>query len=68
VTAAWAGCIVVSRSAFRTDNHFFQVRLWDQDDLIDQLLAHYDKLDAGIRAELPLKRMWAVAVEAEDEE
>lgn len=36
---------------------FFQVRLWDQGDLIDQVLLHYDKLDEEIRAKLPLKRI-----------
>ena len=40
---------------------FFRVRLWDQGDLIDEVLEHYDKLDEDIRAELPLKRIWIVA-------
>lgn len=44
---------------------FFRVRLWDQGDLIDQVLAHYDKLDEEIRTELPLKRIWVVAEAAE---
>lgn len=44
---------------------FFRVRLWDQGDLIDQVLAHYDKLDEEIRAELPLKRIWVVSEAAE---
>lgn len=46
---------------------FFKVRLWDQDALIDQVLKHYDKLDEDLRAELPLKRVWTVAM-GEDEE
>lgn len=40
---------------------FFRVRLWDQGDLINQVLAHYDKLDEEICTELPLKRIWIVA-------
>lgn len=44
---------------------FFRVRLWDQGDLINQVLEHYDKLDEDIRTELPLKRIWIVA-EAEE--
>ncbi|MFN3165556.1 MAG: restriction endonuclease [Phycisphaeraceae bacterium] len=40
---------------------FFKVRLWDQNDLIDQFLAVYDKLDDDLRAEIPLKRVWTVA-------
>jgi restriction system protein len=41
-------------------NQFFKVRLWDQDDLIDQLLRHYDNLDEDIKVELPLKRIWTI--------
>lgn len=44
---------------------FFHVRLWDADDLIDELLVIYDQLDADIRAQLPLKRVWTLAA-AED--
>lgn len=40
---------------------FFRVRLWDQGDLIDQVLLHYDRLDEEIKVELPLKRIWVVA-------
>lgn len=40
---------------------FFKVRLWNQKDLIDQLLANYDQLDQSIQAEIPLKRIWLVA-------
>lgn len=40
---------------------FFHARLWDANDLIDELLIVYDKLDADIRAQLPLKRVWTLA-------
>jgi restriction system protein len=46
---------------------FFRVRLWDRDDLIEQLLDNYEKLDVNIRAELPLKRIWTVAYTDSDE-
>lgn len=46
---------------------FFRVRVWDQKVLIDELLAHYDKLDADLRAELPLKQVWTVAVDDDEE-
>lgn len=42
-------------------SQFFHMRLWDADDLIDELLAVYEKLDADIRAQLPLKRVWTMA-------
>lgn len=44
---------------------FFKVRVWNQDDLIEQLLDNYDKLDPDIRAELPLKRIWTLSAAEE---
>ena len=46
---------------------FFRVRLWDQNDLIEQLLNNYEKLDDDLRAELPLKRIWTVATQDQQE-
>jgi restriction system protein len=46
---------------------FFKVRMWDQNDLIDHFLAVYDKLDDDLRAEIPLKHIWAVAMANDDE-
>ena len=40
---------------------FFKVRLWNQNDLIEQLLINYDRLDQSIQSEIPLKRIWLVA-------
>jgi len=40
---------------------FFRMRLWTQQDLLEQLFQHYDKLDESLKAELPLKRIWTVA-------
>jgi restriction system protein len=45
---------------------FFRVRLWNRKDLISELLAVYERLPEEIQAELPLKRIWTVAVPAED--
>lgn len=38
----------------------FTIRLWDQGDIVDAVLKHYDQLDDEIKAELPLKRIWVV--------
>lgn len=46
---------------------FFRVRLWDQQTLIQELVDNYERLDADIRAELPLKRIWTVAIEDDQE-
>jgi restriction system protein len=39
---------------------FFNIRLWDADDLVDALLENYDGLSEDVRAELPLKRIWTL--------
>ena len=63
--------LLVSRGGFKSSvdkeeaTQFFRVRLWDQGDLIDQVLEHYDQLDEDIRTELPLKRIWVVAESGE---
>lgn len=59
--------LFVSWSDFKPTVHkevpaqFFKVRLWNQNDLIEQILDVYDKLDQDIRAEIPLKRIWTIA-------
>ncbi len=59
--------LLVSWGGFRSSvdkeeaSQFFRVRLWDRDDLIDQLLDCYDRLDAEVRAELPLKKVWMLS-------
>jgi restriction system protein len=61
--------LLVSWGGFRssvereTASQFFRVRLWDAEDVIEQLLAQYDRLPAEIRQELPLKQIWTVAPE-----
>jgi restriction system protein len=47
---------------------FFRVRLWDQETLISEFLHVYDKLDAELRAEIPVKRIWSLAAQEEEEE
>jgi restriction system protein len=39
---------------------FFRIRLWDQGDVVDAVLQHYEHLDDEIKAELPLKRIWVM--------
>jgi restriction system protein len=58
--------LVVAWNGFKNGVHkemapsYFKVRLWTQQDLLEQLFQHYDKLEVGIRSELPLKRVWMV--------
>ncbi|MGC1687569.1 MAG: restriction endonuclease [Candidatus Acidiferrales bacterium] len=46
---------------------YFKMRLWDQGDLLQQIVANYDRFPESMQAELPLKRIWALALEDETE-
>jgi restriction system protein len=65
--------LLVAWGGFKTSvdrevaTQFFRVRLWDSDALMDQLLDHYDKLDEDLRTELPLKRVWTLAAQEEED-
>jgi restriction system protein len=47
--------------------HFFKMRIWDADTLVQMIQEYYEKLPAAIQAELPLKRIWTL-VQEEDED
>ena len=46
---------------------FFRVRLWSQNELLEALFATYDRLDDDLKAELPLKRIWTIAAQEQDQ-
>jgi restriction system protein len=66
--------LFVSWSGFKNNvqkelaGSFFRVRLWSQTELLDALYEVYDKLDPDLRAELPLKQVWTVAITDEDDD
>lgn len=45
---------------------FFSVRLWDSGDILNMIFKYYDNLSDVIQAQLPLKRIWALAIEEEE--
>ena len=45
---------------------FFRVTLWSETQLPDAPYQVYDNIDPDLRAELPLKQMWAVAMTDEE--
>jgi restriction system protein len=61
--------LLVSWGGFKTSvdkeipTQFFRVRLWDQSNIINELLSNYDRLDEDLRAELPFKRIWTLAMQ-----
>ncbi len=67
--------LIVSWGGFKNSvkrdipSHFFKIRMWDADDLIAEIVRHYDKFPATIQAALPLKRVWMLvgAIDNADE-
>jgi restriction system protein len=58
---SWAG---FTRAAIEESRRsFFNVRLWDSDDLLGAIFANYNELSADLKAELPLKNMWVLVRE-----
>ncbi len=43
--------------------NFFTIRLWDSGDLLAMILKNHDKFSDELKAELPLKRVWALVLE-----
>jgi restriction system protein len=58
---SWGG---YRQSVFREASRlFFEIRLWDADDLVKALQTNYDQLSDSMQAELPLKRVWMLVNE-----
>lgn len=59
---AWGGLNKPATAAIRTDR--LSIRVWDADDVLDELFAAYDNLPDETRARIPLKRAWVLDEEA----
>lgn len=46
--------------------YFFRVRLWSQEETLEQRFATNDKIDEDLRAELPLKHIWTISAKESD--
>lgn len=55
---SWGGFTKNARTEAR--RLFFQLRLWDADDLIREVEDVYDQLPQEIQADLPLRRIWTL--------
>lgn len=58
---SWGGFTSSAVKEARTK--FFQIRLWDDADLVEALQQNYSRLSADIQAELPLKQIWVLVRE-----
>ncbi len=58
---AWSGFRGTVRQEARTSH--FTIRLWDAENLMDELFRIYEALPESLRSTLPLKRVWALVPE-----
>lgn len=61
---SWGGFTKPAEDEAR--NQFFRIRLWNARDLLAAIYRHYPNLPQSIRADLPLKQIWALDEDAED--
>jgi len=61
---AWGGFTNQCRQEAR--DAFFSIRLWDQGDLLGAIFQYYERFDDELKAELPLKKIWALVTEVEE--
>ena len=60
--------LLVSWTGFKSSvereiaSQFFHIRLWDQGTIINELIGVYEKLSEDLKADLPLKRIWALNI------
>lgn len=55
---SWGGFTKTARAEAR--RLFFQIRLWDSDDVIDKVTEVYERLSPELQADLPLRRIWTL--------
>jgi len=53
---AWRG--FQGAAVAESQGRFFEVRLWDDEDIIEAVMAAYDRLPRAIQASLSLRRIW----------
>ncbi len=58
---AWGG--FTARAMQEARGAFFSIRLWDQGALLEEIFKYYERFDDELKAELPLKRIWALVFE-----
>lgn len=61
ILVAWGGATKDAKREIR--ERFFTAKFWDQKKIIEELIENYDKLDNELRAEIPLRKIWAIIEE-----
>ena len=58
---AWGG---LTKDGYQeADRLFFSIRIWEEDDIINEIMKNYEKFDNDLKAELPLKKIWTLVQE-----
>ena len=63
--------LLVSWSGFKssvineTAKQFFEIRLWTHKEIIQEFLRYYEQMDAEIKEQIPLKKIWVVNTDDE---
>lgn len=63
---SWGGFNKAARREARQKH--FSIRLWNSGEFVEVLLRNYAKLPEDLKAELPLKQIWTLVIEDEEEE
>jgi restriction system protein len=60
---AWGGFKRTVVTSARQD--FFELRLWDAGDVVENVLRYYESFPEELKADLPLKRIWVLVQETD---
>ncbi len=60
---AWGGFKRTVITSARQD--FFELRLWDAGDVVENVLRYYESFPEELKADLPLKRIWVLVQETD---
>jgi len=63
LVVAWGG--FADRESIERRKEFFRIRLWNDTDLIRELLTNYENLSPEWKNKIPLKRVWALVERTE---
>jgi restriction system protein len=58
---AWGG--FTNQTVHEARDAFFSTRLWHQGNVLDEIFKYYAQFDDELKAELPLKMIWSLALE-----
>jgi restriction system protein len=58
---AWGG--ITNEAMREARDAFFSIRVWDQGNVLDEILKYYHLFDDELKAELPLKKIWSLVQE-----